>query len=83
MGEDLFNRLAKEIAAHDSAFPRRIGNTQLVSWQLERLEPPFRIEYLELDPGQVAVVHLEMNDAADIEMLWECGRLEYPTLLWC
>ena len=80
MGEDLFNRLAKEIAAHDSAFPRRIGNTQLVSWQLERLEPPFRIEYLELDPGQVAVVLLEMNDAADIEMLWECGRLEYPTL---
>ncbi|MFM7227414.1 MAG: hypothetical protein ACKO10_07705 [Betaproteobacteria bacterium] len=80
MGEELINYLAKEIAAHDSAFPRRIGNTQLVSWQLERLLPPFRIEHLDLKQNQAAVVLLEMNDATDIEMLWEFGRLQHPSL---
>lgn len=80
MGDDLFGRLAKEIAAHDSAFPRRLGNTQLVSWQLERLEPPFRFDYLDTEPNQAAVTLVEIYDAAQIEMLWDFGRLEYPRL---
>ncbi|MFM8463627.1 MAG: hypothetical protein ACKOA0_05940, partial [Burkholderiaceae bacterium] len=50
------------------------------SWQLERLLPPFRIEHLDLKQNQAAVVLLEMNDATDIEMLWEFGRLQYPSL---
>lgn len=82
MGEVLFARLAREIAAQDSAFPRRIGATQMVNWQLKRLEPPFRIDYLDSEPGQAAVVLIEVNDATQIDMLWDFGRLEYPTLCY-
>jgi DNA-binding response OmpR family regulator len=80
MGDGLFSRLTKEIAAQDSAFPRRLGNTQLVSWQLERLEPPFRLDHLDSEPNQSAVALVEIQDAAQIEMLWDFGRLEYPSL---
>lgn len=80
MGDGLFSRLTKEIAAQDSAFPRRLGNTQLVSWQLERLEPPFRLDYLDTELNQAAVALVEIHDAAQIEMLWDFGRLEYPSL---
>jgi DNA-binding response OmpR family regulator len=80
MGDGLFSRLTKEIAAQDSAFPRRLGNTQLVSWQLERLEPPFRLDYLDTGLNQAAVALVEIQDAAQIEMIWDFGRLEYPSL---
>lgn len=82
MGEILFGQLAKEIASRSSAFPRRIGHAQLVSWQLERLEPPFRIDYLESEPNQATVVLIEVYDATEIDMLWDFGRLEYPTLCY-
>ena len=80
MGDGLFSRLAKEIAAQESAFPRSLGNTQLVSWQLEQLEPPFRLDYLDNEPNQAAVALVEVHDATQIEMLWDFGRLEYPSL---
>ncbi len=82
MGDSLFSRLTKEIASHDSAFPRRLGNTQLVSWQLERLEPPFRFDYLDTEPHQAAIVLVEIQDPSQIEMLWDFGRLEYPKLCY-
>ncbi|MFN5353297.1 MAG: hypothetical protein ACK5BB_04830 [Burkholderiaceae bacterium] len=82
IGDSLFNRLAKEIAAQDSTFPRRLGSTQLVSWQLERLESPFRLDYLDTEPNQAAVVLVEVRDATQIEMLWDFGRLEYPSLCY-
>lgn len=82
MGDGLYSRLAKEIAAQDSAFPRRIGSTQLVSWQLEKLDSPFRIDYLDSEPNQAAAVLVEVNDATQINMLWDFGRLEYPTLCY-
>ncbi len=81
LGDALFERVTKEVAARDSAFPRRLSQTRLLHWHIEKLSPPMQIDYLARPANQTSVVLIEVRHASDIEMLWEIGRRGYPILL--
>lgn len=80
VGKHLFEKIAKEIAAFNSAFPRRLGRAKLLSWHLESLEPPFRIGYLSETTHWVAVVLVDARYPASVEEFWQFTGREYLTL---
>ena len=69
MGQKLYHRITKAIAAADSPFPRSGAQSKLIHWQLIQLEPPFNSVYLESQPGEMPIVLMEISDAAAIEQL--------------
>ena len=73
LGERLFERVAKEVAALDSAFPRRLGSAKLLSWHLERLAAPFQAKYLQPASDDISVLLVEISDAAELGALWNAG----------
>lgn len=80
MGRRLLERLARELAASDSAFPRRIGPGKLLCWQLEQITSPFCAAHLENSPSRVSVVLIQAGHAAVSEELWLLGGSEYAAL---
>ncbi len=81
LGHRLFERVAKEVAALDSAFPRRLGHAKLLSWHLERLEAPFQADYLDPARGSVSVLLVEIRDRSDIDALWNIASRNQPELV--
>ena len=77
LGNRLFEHVAKEVAALESAFPRRLGHTKLISWHLEKLEVPLRGDYLLQRPNEVSVVLIEVQHRSDIDVLWDVAGREY------
>jgi DNA-binding response OmpR family regulator len=77
LGSRLFEQVAKEVAALDSAFPRRLGHAKMLSWHLEKLETPMRGEYLYQTSDQVSVLLIEVQNRSDIDILWDVGGREY------
>ncbi len=77
LGNRLFQHIAKEVAALDSAFPRRLSHTKLLSWHLEKLETPMRSDYLYQTVQQVSVILIEVQSRSDIDVLWDVARHEY------
>ena len=69
MGQKLYHRITKAIAAADSPFPRSGAQSKLTHWQLIQLEPPFNSVYLESQPEEMPIVLMEISDAAAIEQL--------------
>lgn len=76
IGCRLFNRLTREIAAVDSAFPRRLCASKPLVWQLEHLEAPFSMQYLDDVPERVSVVLIEGSDPYVLDELWAVGSQE-------
>ncbi len=80
MGGRLVERLANELAALDSAFPRQVGPGHLLYWQIEPIASPFCAAYLENSPARVSVVLVEAENPALIEQLWAFGGREHAVL---
>lgn len=80
VGRRLFERVAKEIAALDSAFPRRLGNARLINWHLEFLPPPFQMGYLCTGSHPIAVVLVDARHPASVEEFWQIASREYLSL---
>ncbi len=80
VGKQLFEQVAKEIAAFNSAFPRRLGHARLMTWQLESLETPFRIAYLCDSPHRIAVILVDARYPASVEEFWQIASREYLTI---
>ncbi len=75
MGNRLLERLATELAALNSAFPRQIGPGKPLRWQIEKIDSPFCANYFTNTPTRVSVVLVEVINTAAIEELWRvCGR---------
>ena len=73
LGERLFERVAKEVAALESAFPRRLGSAKLLSWHIERLAAPLQATHLRNASDGISVLLIEISDAAELGTLWEIG----------
>lgn len=80
MGDRLVGRVATELAARDSAFPRQLGPDTLLHWQIERLTEPFCAAYLDNTPARISVVLVEVESAATVEALWALGGREYASI---
>lgn len=80
MGSRLLERLATELAAFDSAFPRQVGPGRLLYWQIEAIASPFCAAYLDNSPARVSVVLVEAENAAVVEQLWSFGGREHGAL---
>lgn len=76
LGSRLFERVTREIAATDSAFPRRLPTGKPLRWQLESLDEPFDTRHLDNSPEQVSVVLIEASDPAIMDDLWAIGSRE-------
>ena len=77
LGNRLFEQVAKEVAALDSAFPRRLGHAKMLSWHLEKLDAPMRGDYLNRTDQHVSVVIIEVQHRSEIEILWDLAGREY------
>ena len=69
MGESLYHRVTKALAAANSPFPRSCSQGKLIHWQLTSLEPPFNSACLENASGELSVVLMEVTDLVTIENL--------------
>lgn len=83
MGDRLFERVTKEVAAANSAFPRQLHTGKPLRWRLERIEEPFGTHYLDNTPEHVSVVLIEAADASIIDELWSIGSREYLAVCEC
>ena len=81
LGQRLFERVAREVAALDSAFPRRLGHAKLLSWHLERLDAPLRADHVEPSADCISVLLIEIRDPSEVEALWDIGSRSHPPLL--
>lgn len=81
LGQRLFERVALEVAALDSAFPRRLGHAKLLSWHLDRLEAPVRIDQLCPDAAGISVLLIEIHDPSEVDVLWDIGSRSYQSLI--
>lgn len=76
LGDRLFEHVAREVAALDSAFPRRLGHAKLLSWHLEKLDGPVRGDYLTKSANRISVVLIEVKHRSEIEVLWDLAAHE-------
>ncbi len=77
LGQRLFDRVTREMAAADSAFPKRLCTGKPLRWHLELLEAPFGTTHLENSPEQIAVVLIEASNPYIFNELWAIGSREY------
>lgn len=80
LGHRLFDRVTREMAAADSAFPRRLCTGKPLRWHLELLEEPLSTCHLENSPEQTAVVLIEASAPYIFDELWAIGSREYLAL---
>ena len=76
MGQMLFARITKAMAAANSPFPRSSNQGKLIHWQLIQLESPFNSGHLESPPGELSITLMEVDDAATVENLRAIERRE-------
>ncbi len=69
LGDSLYHRVTKALAAANSPFPRSCAQGKLIHWKLVRLEPPFSSQVLDNAPGEWSVVLIEVSDQVTIENL--------------
>ena len=77
MGKALFERITKELAALNSAFPRTHLHGKPISWQLEKIEPPFIADHLRHTSQGMPVVLMEADDTRIIDHLWVISNREF------
>ena len=77
MGQTLFEHITRELAALNSAFPRTHWQGKPISWQLEKIQPPFMAEHLRHTSQGLPVVLLEANDLRIIDHLWVISKREF------
>jgi DNA-binding response OmpR family regulator len=80
LGDELFDRVTRELAAANSAFPRRLSPANALNWQIRRLEAPMCPDYLYDSPDHASVLLIGIQDPSDIESLWSIGSREYPVV---
>lgn len=76
MGQTLYQRITKAMAAANSPFPRSSAQGKLIHWQLIELEPPFNGDCLDTPLGELSIVLMEVSNAAAIENLTTIERRE-------
>jgi DNA-binding response OmpR family regulator len=77
MGQTLFERITRELAALNSAFPRTHLHGKPISWQLEKIQPPFIADHLRHTSQGLPVVLLEADDSRVIDHLWVISNREF------
>ena len=77
MGQTLFERITKELAALNSAFPRTHLHGKPINWQLEKIDPPLIADHLRHTSQGMPVVLLEANDSRIIDHLWVISNREF------
>lgn len=77
MGQTLFEHITRELAALNSAFPRTHWQGKPISWQLEKIQPPFIAEHLRHTSQGLTVVLLDADDSSIIDHLWIISNREF------
>jgi DNA-binding response OmpR family regulator len=77
MGDALFEKITREIALPNSAFPRIHPHGKPISWQLEKIQPPFIADYLRHTSQGLPVVLIEADDTRIIDHLWVISNREF------
>lgn len=77
MGQTLFERITKELASLNSAFPRSHLQGKPINWQLEKINPPFIADHLRHTSQGLPVVLMEADDTRIIDHLWVISLREF------
>jgi len=77
MGQTLFERITKELASLNSAFPRSHLQGKPINWQLEKINPPFIADHLRHTSQGLPVVLMEADDTRIIDHLWVISHREF------
>jgi DNA-binding response OmpR family regulator len=77
MGRSLYGKLAKEMAALNSPFPRRYKQGKTIAWQLVLLEHSPQAEDLANHPSSLVIVLIDAPDLNIVEHLRAVERQEF------
>lgn len=77
MGQTLFERITRELAATNSVFPRTHMQGKPISWQLEKIQGPLIADHLRHTSQGLPVVLIEADDMRIIDHLWVMSNREF------